>query len=729
MKTMNHISVLVYVFLSFQLTLLSLNLLDAAAQAPGSPALSVIDFSSPPNYALSSDAQDRAQLTDGQTVPFPIWARRGAVGWENVSSVIISLRFKENAVGPPLVFPRKGELRVHTAKGSYAGVDAPRHVDVYAQEGGRFYKVGSMAAVPGGLADKSSHWLRIPIASTTNNLVVIVHANGRFLFLDELTWVDQGVGTPLAKLPSVSTKNEAQNDSINTVHRNLFASALTGISTAQSKANLTEINWSDNPWNRLAPSLPEQSSGDTGKELVIEGTRDEIESACLGMTPGADLSGKTVRIEVTGVPSDALQMYQVKPVIAANGEMTYDPLDPLGPEHKVVIPKEGAVYIWFSFNLSKMAAGKHTATVFLTREPDDAFVASLSATLDVKASPVQAGNKPKAITWAYLLDYPVWRNPDVAFKDLVAHGINIFTINHADIPGILLAGTWNVQPRFSKMVELARGRGTVLLFLGWSATKNPLNYGAPGQPLSYGARQRLKEWLGNLIAYFESQGMSTKQWALYPVDEVRGNDLLFLEILAKEIKTQYPQIQLYANPTFGETGRTSVSDLYPLKPFIDIWQPNLRLVQEGAHVFFNDLNKPWWIYRNPSSPAKRASPLHDYRLLPWWAWIYGADGIGFWSYSSTEGSSAWNDVDGRQPDWAVVYEAPAPEKDNRPVSSRRWEAFREGLEDYYLLSLVDRPYAESLVLPENSTSRDIKLDELDLQDLRRIRHSLLQRLP
>ena len=121
--------------------------------------------------------------------------------------------------------------------------------------------------------------------------------------------------------------------------------------------------------------------------------------------------------------------------------------------------------------------------------------------------------------------------------------------------------------------------------------------------------------------------------------------------------------------------------------------------------------------------------MHDYRLLPWWAWIYGADGIGFWSYSSTEGSSAWNDVDGRQPDWAVVYEALAPEKDNRPVSSRRWEAFREGLEDYYLLSLVDRLYAESLIVPENSTPRDIKLDEMDLQDLRRIRHSLLQRLP
>jgi hypothetical protein len=54
--------------------------------------------------------------------------------------------------------------------------------------------------------------------------------------------------------------------------------------------------------------------------------------------------------------------------------------------------------------------------------------------------------------------------------------------------------------------------------------------------------------------------------------------------------------------------------------------------------------------------------------------------VGFWSYSDTNGSSAWDDIDGRRPDWAVVYES-----DKGVVSSRRWEAFREGLEDYALL--------------------------------------------
>ena len=67
-------------------------------------------------------------------------------------------------------------------------------------------------------------------------------------------------------------------------------------------------------------------------------------------------------------------------------------------------------------------------------------------------------------------------------------------------------------------------------------------------------------------------------------------------------------------------------------------------------------------------------------MLAWNAWNIGASGIGFWSYSDTQGSSAWDDFDGVRPDWAVVYEG-----DGKPITSRRWEAFREGVEDYKLL--------------------------------------------
>ena len=105
-------------------------------------------------------------------------------------------------------------------------------------------------------------------------------------------------------------------------------------------------------------------------------------------------------------------------------------------------------------------------------------------------------------------------------------------------------------------------------------------------------------------------------------------------------------------------------------------------------------------------------------MLAWWAWYYGARGVGFWSYSDTGGSSAWEDVDGRRPDWAVVYETP-----RGIVSSRRWEAFREGLEDYVLLSGANK--SEVLrILP----SGEQNFDQWDMAMVDGVRRALLEGL-
>jgi hypothetical protein len=152
---------------------------------------------------------------------------------------------------------------------------------------------------------------------------------------------------------------------------------------------------------------------------------------------------------------------------------------------------------------------------------------------------------------------------------------------------------------------------------------------------------------------------------------------------------------------------------------VDYWQPSLLAVRGHLGDFFKGLQKEWWIYGNPKSPAKIGSPLHDYRLLAWWAWHYRASGVGFWSYSDTNGSSAWDDIDGRRPDWAVVYES-----DKGVVSSRRWEAFREGLEDYALL------VAPSTVTAQQSirAAGKVNFDQWETADIASARLLLLNDL-
>ena len=73
----------------------------------------------------------------------------------------------------------------------------------------------------------------------------------------------------------------------------------------------------------------------------------------------------------------------------------------------------------------------------------------------------------------------------------------------------------------------------------------------------------------------------------------------------------------------------------------------------------------------------------------------GITGVGVWNYADTGRgtfTSAWTDLDGTREDFAMVYDAAtAPAGVSRreaQIPSRRWEAFRDGLEDYAYLWLL-----------------------------------------
>jgi hypothetical protein len=137
---------------------------------------------------------------------------------------------------------------------------------------------------------------------------------------------------------------------------------------------------------------------------------------------------------------------------------------------------------------------------------------------------------------------------------------------------------------------------------------------------------------------------------------------------------------LYANPgRIADGDFRSGEDLSALIELVDLWQPQTGV---AADVLAEKLEgKPrWWIYQVGDAPAKGILPL-CYRKLAWDADRYGARGFGVWSFSDTGGTSAWSDLDGVRPDWALVYESPGG-----VISSRRWEAFKAGIQDYQQLA-------------------------------------------
>ncbi len=157
-------------------------------------------------------------------------------------------------------------------------------------------------------------------------------------------------------------------------------------------------------------------------------------------------------------------------------------------------------------------------------------------------------------------------------------------------------------------------------------------------------------------------------------------DYDFLFKVSSWIKASNSQIRLYANP-----GRVAASDLRPgsrlldLLKLVDIWQPEKKAAEALAPYLGRD--RIFWIYQVGSAPAKRILPA-CYRKLGWEADRLGTSGLGFWSFSDTGGTSAWDDFDGRRPDWAAAYES-----SNGPVSSRRWEGFKAGIGDFKQLKV------------------------------------------
>lgn len=128
------------------------------------------------------------------------------------------------------------------------------------------------------------------------------------------------------------------------------------------------------------------------------------------------------------------------------------------------------------------------------------------------------------------------------------------------------------------------------------------------------------------------------------------------------------------------------------------------------------------------------SPYGGYRLSPWKAFERGATGCGFWCYAVGD---QWRNRDmWREPSslYAVIYtlEGAPPDisRAEKIIPSRRWEAWREGVEDYTWLWLLrqrgqDDPTARRTV-DEAVRAVLAEPDDLALADAHRER--LLRRL-
>jgi hypothetical protein len=209
-----------------------------------------------------------------------------------------------------------------------------------------------------------------------------------------------------------------------------------------------------------------------------------------------------------------------------------------------------------------------------------------------------------------------------------------------------------------------------------------------------------KSWVESIFIFFEKIGYKRADLIALLIDEIFEERTKMAAEIYPVFKIIAPNVRLMQ--TIGYY--SDLEDIKAVEPYVDIFQLHVLnkkgeryLLRDEIVEFLKGKNKKIWIYNN--SISKKATDCLYIRLQPWIVWQYNLDGVGFFSYSRFVGDP-WDDRDFRDLfktkkqtgfyDRLVVYPG-----NNGPVTTRRWESFRDGLEDYRCLSLLESTIKEA----------------------------------
>jgi len=325
-------------------------------------------------------------------------------------------------------------------------------------------------------------------------------------------------------------------------------------------------------------------------------------------------------------------------------------------------------------------------------------------TVNLRVSPVTIGPELSE-HWTYVSN-PGPNFSEAVVKDQAEHGCNCFftEFNLGGLSGCVRDVNWpkwnvdgtikswdssylDAQLRLFLKYHPIRPNTMFILHLGWEWPEyRPMRHpGSQGlEPLSEPWKRGVKELVVLLRDHLGQLGIPAENVVLYPVDEVtvggKYNRMQVLIEAAKLIRQTEPRFKIFANPPSARD--LSFEELKQLAPYIDIWCPYTgRLGNKEEMEFYKRSGKTIWTY----GILHKTSPLTYYRLFQWRTFALGLDGFTTFFCYNKGGGDHWDSYDyDKAADYNVIY------GDNRIpwtdfVSSRRWEAFAEGIDDFRLL--------------------------------------------
>jgi outer membrane protein assembly factor BamB len=479
-------------------------------------------------------------------------------------------------------------------------------------------------------------------------------------------------------------------------------------------ANTSVIPFTATTWeNRL---VDEQLPGRIQNPLLIHRSvvRSEHESIPVSIFNITDRTLQ-VQVQIDSLPAKMTVTLHRSVCTPTNlGEISWDALPELDESGVIEIPSLSSRELWLDIATGAAAPGTHRFKINL-------LALNGSGVLDAPTHP-HAIPAPRHHIAVSLNILPFTMAPSGVFRlctwspsqgpclnDLLTHGNNVFNAPHGkpkyNDKGELLDIDFS---RLDQIIQGMQGFDVIFLLSGFPELSVA--------PEKQGYQNALGAYLDKLVQHMAQKGIDLQHFALYPIDEPGGVGWTMVNKLVefgKTVRACNPKIMMYVD------GGGEKPMFEAMAPVIDIWTPGIfQLAEDSPEMKIMRTNgQMLWSYNcaygfsRPTGPnLKNINIIAEYRAAALFAMRHKASGIGFWCYNAG-GENAWERI---KYEYNIVYPGRS-----KPVTSRRWEAVREGIEDYRILSALQSEMAKTgnAALPSDVRNRLKHLLEISLPEL------------
>lgn len=675
-----------------------------------------IKISPEANYERQKGGKNPHKLIDGKTVSGGLfWLDANALGWQKHGEVVIDLEVsKVSSIG---------SIALNTAKNENANVYLPLNVNIFISRDGKSYAyAGDMARQD---VDAAKGYQRVELS--LNNIHqqakyvrLVIVPRGSMFFTDEIRLFSSAGSHSQKKALTLS------NDEMRT---RIARNKQTAVHRLQLIEQLNQAPQQDQAaWKTLRDEILLEQNLSTGKQLELY--QQKISRLNLLKDAGAKLllhfstaSKTTNALQVKNAVNnihyqriEARNNYPEKRVFKlavdrnAGTESTLYEVQHIRTRTSrsvpdVLVTVSSGQSMEFSpgerktFLLAVRSLKPGNASINLGLGSEKLRLQVQSVDLGINESFRKQANLQVNV-WPYY-STPFYQGREEAVRrDLLNHYVNIFTIP-----------AWTLEPlnaatdhkKLKDYMRLYNPGDKVLLFLNHSSYMSN-----PGDYLKESWKKRYLAWHDRVMKILADKGIPPERIYLYPFDEVEFKEIEAFNTFSNWIRKVRPGSKIYLTVVEQQ----HLSKVQQQADIIQLLVTKNQIDQVKAKA-----GQQYWIY-DIMDDSKMTDPDLRYRAMAWNAYRANATGIGFWNYADVFGASVWNDSDGPKSDYHAVYDRPGG-----VLPSMRWEAFKQGIEEYLLIKMHEKMFGRAATLKVIGTARISSAKQMD--DLR-IR--LLERL-